>query len=152
MVICVDGSAVSYTSCFNTLIVYIILFFFFNDTATPEIYTYRHTLSLHDALPISAIAEPFAERGAGQQGHDDGELIGGDDPHRFRRGDLQRLRDRRQGDIGDGGVEHHQHQGAEHATDRGRAPGLRQRSEEHTSELQSLMRISYAVFCLKKNT
>src|SRR3546814_5121936 len=43
------------------------------------------------------------------------------------------------------------------------APALRQhgvalskltvvdRSEEHTSELQSLMRISYAVFCLKKN-
>src|SRR3546814_9725775 len=27
----------------------------------------------------------------------------------------------------------------------------RERSEEHTSELQSLMRISYAVFCLKKN-
>src|SRR3546814_13629691 len=27
---------------------------------------------------------------------------------------------------------------------------LRTRSEEHTSELQSLMRISYAVFCLKK--
>src|SRR3546814_5979466 len=26
------------------------------------------------------------------------------------------------------------------------------RSEEHTSELQSLMRISYAVFCLKQNT
>src|SRR3546814_9121718 len=38
------------------------------------------------------------------------------------------------------------------------SPGLRTgvgsqaaRSEEHTSELQSLMRISYAVFCLKKN-
>src|SRR3546814_9857104 len=28
--------------------------------------------------------------------------------------------------------------------------GTRVRSEEHTSELQSLMRISYAVFCLKK--
>src|SRR3546814_1002408 len=28
--------------------------------------------------------------------------------------------------------------------------GLYKRSEEHTSELQSLMRISYAVFCLKK--
>src|SRR3546814_7465755 len=28
--------------------------------------------------------------------------------------------------------------------------GRRQRSEEHTSELQSLMRISYAAFCLKK--
>src|SRR3546814_5566233 len=33
--------------------------------------------------------------------------------------------------------------------DRPRAPA---RSEEHTSELQSLMRISYAVFCLKKKT
>src|SRR3546814_3036421 len=30
------------------------------------------------------------------------------------------------------------------------ANGLRQRSEEHTSELKSLMRNSYAVFCLKK--
>src|SRR3546814_1000882 len=28
------------------------VFFFFNDTATTEIYTYLHTLSLHDALPI----------------------------------------------------------------------------------------------------
>src|SRR3546814_6257358 len=38
---------------------------------------------------------------------------------------------------------------------RGAAPAVaggqqRRRSEEHTSELQSLMRISYAVFCLKK--
>src|SRR3546814_10556866 len=31
-----------------------------------------------------------------------------------------------------------------------RMHSLRSRSEEHTSELQSLMRISYAVFCLKK--
>src|SRR3546814_5118219 len=31
-----------------------------------------------------------------------------------------------------------------------RVPEETQRSEEHTSELQSLMRISYAVFCLKK--
>src|SRR3546814_5404586 len=30
--------------------------------------------------------------------------------------------------------------------------GHARRSEEHTSELQSLMRISYAVFCLKKKT
>src|SRR3546814_16601444 len=30
--------------------------------------------------------------------------------------------------------------------------GVEGRSEEHTSELQSLMRISYAVFCLKKKT
>src|SRR3546814_9766578 len=34
------------------------------------------------------------------------------------------------------------------AADREKVP----RSEEHTSELQSLMRISYAVFCLKKKT
>src|SRR3546814_5308840 len=32
------------------------------------------------------------------------------------------------------------------------AQRLAQRSEEHTSELQSLMRISYAVFCLKNKT
>src|SRR3546814_2081529 len=40
---------------------------------------------------------------------------------------------------------------AAHARDLGRhARAPRIRSEEHTSELQSLMRISYAVFCLKK--
>src|SRR3546814_7874522 len=45
---------------------------------------------------------------------------------------------------------------AEHAArganrlDFGVAGGIVARSEEHTSELQSLMRISYAVFCLKK--
>src|SRR3546814_1234338 len=38
---------------------------------------------------------------------------------------------------------------AMHATRRFQAVD---RSEEHTSELQSLMRISYAVFCLKKKT
>src|SRR3546814_6516994 len=39
------------------------------------------------------------------------------------------------------------HAGAAHLVDGGGA-----RSEEHTSELQSLMRISYAVFCLQKKT
>src|SRR3546814_3033577 len=38
------------------------------------------------------------------------------------------------------------HDGQRH----GRHQAPQQRSEEHTSELQSLMRISYAVFCLKK--
>src|SRR3546814_4135547 len=33
----------------------------------------------------------------------------------------------------------------------GNGSQIHMRSEEHTSELQSLMRISYAVFCLKKN-
>src|SRR5216110_1065822 len=32
----------------------LVFFFFFNDTATTEIYTSSHTLSLHDALPISS--------------------------------------------------------------------------------------------------
>src|SRR3546814_1305048 len=36
--------------------------------------------------------------------------------------------------------------------DRRWARAWSRRSEEHTSELQSLMRISYAVFCLKKKT
>src|SRR3546814_9112624 len=35
--------------------------------------------------------------------------------------------------------------------ERAGAAAVRLRSEEHTSELQSLMRTSYAVFCLKKN-
>src|SRR3546814_16711996 len=34
------------------------IYFFLNDTATTEIYTYRHTLSLHDALPISPPSRP----------------------------------------------------------------------------------------------
>src|SRR3546814_1185668 len=48
------------------------------------------------------------------------------------------------------GAEETDRSGGGHAGARRRArPG---RSEEHTSELQSLMRISYAVFCLKKKT
>src|SRR3546814_5771335 len=38
----------------------------------------------------------------------------------------------------------------QHAKKAGAMPLGVERSEEHTSELQSLMRISYAVFCLKK--
>src|SRR3546814_2895756 len=45
-------------------------------------------------------------------------------------------------------------EGARPASGRNNLPGRKRhcRSEEHTSELQSLMRISYAVFCLKKQT
>src|SRR3546814_9983856 len=42
--------------------------------------------------------------------------------------------------------------GASFAQARGALCAAAPRSEEHTSELQSLMRISYAVFCLKKKT
>src|SRR3546814_7374137 len=41
-------------------------------------------------------------------------------------------------------------QSGEDPKKRARRPVTKERSEEHTSELQSLMRISYAVFCLKK--
>src|SRR3546814_7045868 len=57
-----------------------------------------------------------------------------DSPHRPRRAHLARS---------DRGVTLHRHcERSEAMTDK--------RSEEHTSELQSLMRISYAVFCLNK--
>src|SRR3546814_7167777 len=47
-------------------------------------------------------------------------------------------------------VQHFRHARARARTMPSQGQGLR--SEEHTSELQSLMRISYAVFCLKKKT
>src|SRR3546814_2375813 len=59
------------------------------------------------------------------------------------------------GPVGDGGCDGHgaKFPGPGRASDAirhtGPARSLVARSEEHTSELQSLMRISYAVFCLK---
>src|SRR2546422_9088003 len=46
-------------------------FFFFNDTATTEIYT----LSLHDALPISQRSLARADRQAGSAAHSRGDLL-----------------------------------------------------------------------------
>src|SRR3546814_6951597 len=103
-----------------------LFFFCFNDTATTEIYTYGHTLSLHDALPIlrQALIHNSAWRGysyasiSGQCAARPSQSAPGLDvrwPARCVSG-----------------------------------PCATWRSEEHTSELQSLMRISYAVFCLKK--
>src|SRR6187397_3731407 len=80
---------------FSSVIFFSYVFFFFNDTATTEIYTVYNTLSLHDALPICWPMPPSC------------------------------------------------------APPRAGSPRCR-RSEEHTSELQSLYTISYAVFCLKK--
>src|SRR3546814_6705776 len=90
-----------------------LITFFFNDTATTEIYTYGHTLSLHDALPISrpsprVIAASSRTMVATGSAHGSAALTAS------------------------------------------RCRSASSRSEEHTSELQSLMRISYAVFCLKK--
>src|SRR3546814_6233794 len=112
--------------------------FFFNDTATTEIYTYCHTLARHDALPIYlgpvGIARQRAARLLGQPGGAGSRLA---EPRRYRRS-----RHRRADRAGYLGAVARQPHPAH--------PRTRPRSEEHTSELQSLMRISYAVFCLKK--
>src|SRR3546814_18875636 len=97
----------------------------FNDTATTEIYTYCHTLSRHDALPSFAATVQRAPEGKLLAGD-----VGGYAAMLFSDG---------QGAVGGAGIDKH---GLDFKTFR--------RSEEHTSELQSLMRISYAVFCLKK--
>src|SRR3546814_1724548 len=93
-------------------------YFFFNDTATTEIYTYGHTRSLHDALPICDL---LSRRGQDGQAAQPFEAVA----------QLTRIA--------------HADRIAGKTFDR-----LADRSEEHTSELQSLMRISYAVFCLQK--
>src|SRR3546814_2821651 len=97
---------------------------FFNDTASTEIYTYVHTLSLHDALPISyPLATSLLTTSAASAKALPGRETAGREPPGGPVGAI--------------------------LSDPARAFDLR-RSEEHTSELQSLMRISYAVFCLKK--
>src|ERR1051325_5691659 len=95
--------------------------FFFNDTATPEIYT----LSLPDALPISARAPGPAD---------------------CPRSSRARSRSRRRA-----GCPHAASRAARMPRSRSRARAARwsngaDRSEEHTSELQSPYVISYAVF------
>src|SRR3546814_2620871 len=88
-----------------------------------------HTLSLHAALPILGL-----------------ELLRRHEPveRMMLRRRLEVLADGEEIDIGAAQVVHDLHD---------LLPALAQpdhRSEEHTSELQSLMRISYTVFCLKK--
>src|SRR3546814_2674620 len=58
----------------------------------------------------------------------------------------------RHGDLGHPGQPGKVGHGQPSARDRLRAGFRRLRSEEHTSELHSLMRTSYAVFCFKKKT
>src|SRR3546814_4266949 len=74
--------------------------------------------------------------------------------HRSRgREGLRRAATRRMGHIGKavyGRPDKQQSEQARRHRQHYKAPHHIARSEEHTSELQSLMRISYAVFCLKK--
>src|SRR3546814_6365166 len=67
----------------------------------------------------------------------------------FRVAGARRLRLANQGEIADG---NHARPAGELARVAVAVGEGVERSEEHTSELQSLMRISYAVFCLKKKT
>src|SRR3546814_6953464 len=116
------------------------MYFFFNDTATPEIYTYRHTLSLHAALPIfGATAQEAAGRRAVRSCPQTPAAV----PART---------DRRR-DVADGCCD------PRHIAPAGSslpAPGHRLagagRSEEHTSELQFLMSIPHAFLYLKNNS
>src|SRR3546814_16260342 len=79
-----------------------LLCFFCNDTATTEIYTSFHTLSLHDALPISVVgaeffADPEFTRRTGS-GYDAIELI--KNRHRFvDRDDVLRARKQNPSDL-----------------------------------------------------
>ena len=109
------------------LFCFVLFCFFFNDTATTEIYT----LSLHDALPIcEAAAATLLSPGAVP---------------------LNLLLPRKLTGVGTRGS-------LGSSCDRGNTTAARSwcsnhattRSEEHTSELQSPVPISYAVFCLKK--
>src|SRR3546814_2739523 len=108
------------------MIVCVILFVVSIAPAPTEIYPYCNTLSLHDALPISRRAGQRAARARLAAG-------AAPLPARHRAGHD----DHRLGAGGAGGA-------------RAAVPGHRHRSEEHTSELQSLMRHSYAVFCFEK--
>src|SRR3546814_6045011 len=111
----------------------IFVVFFFKDTATPEVYTYLHTLSLHDALPISRWPEP------------------GIRSRRRSAATTPRCGSAEASTAWTYRCSAPACSGARSITDsRVATISTVLRSEEHTSELQSLMRISYAVFCLKK--
>src|SRR5687768_18006393 len=95
-------------------------FFFFNDTATTEIYT----LSLHDALPISS---------------DGGHQLPRQPPHRDQQARRRRLRE--------GPAVHH---ALPADFPGGRGPAAAREDRKSTRLNSSHGYISYAVFCLKK--
>ena len=104
------------------------VFFFFNDTATTEIYT----LSLHDALPILKFRRPELTCCRAMLPQSFQNSAKGGPQGNFSLGSkfksLSKLPDPVANFVYISYL----------------------RSEEHTSELQSHVRISYAVFCLKK--
>src|SRR3546814_5868573 len=111
---------------------------FFKDTATTEIYTVGHTLSLHDALPIYCNGvRPSTAANTRLRCCPLNPDSSASSARLVRRANRVFSSSSTSATTG--------------STGRGRSrPSDASRSEEHTSELQSLMRISYAVFCLKK--
>src|SRR3546814_2874401 len=104
---------------------YCMVSFFFNDTATTDIYTYCHTLSLPDARPIWQHSRIIAAWSRISWPQAIGTVRAPKRPC-----SVAGVRP----DISSSGM---------------CSQAALMRSEEHTSELQSLMRTSYAVFCLK---
>src|SRR3546814_5762083 len=127
---------------------------FVNDTATTEIYSYGHTLSLHDALPISSASRPTPCLGCISTPSPGAPLRGRDARRGARRWDCAPpsiccKRATAAKSKKKAIVEAVTQPDWLSCVTRSWMP-TPPRSEEHTSELQSLMRISYAVFCLKK--
>src|SRR3546814_4158798 len=133
-----------------------------NDPATTELYTFLHTRSLPDALPISG--DVACEGGRVRFRHRFDGLL--QRLHlQWRRGGC-RPRDDKRGGVGfraDPAFQPHPHRDRVRPMNDGNTlsgPKIalqgvvkrfgRKRSEEHTSELQSLICISYPVFCFKK--
>src|SRR3546814_8628885 len=108
---------------------YLLTLLVFNVTVTHEMYMYCHSLSRHDVLPFSS--QSLCQ--------DKGRRMTGVSRSMLDRADVSR----RAALLGIAAA-------AAMSPSIVRATGALSRSEEHTSELQSLMRISYAVFCLKK--
>src|SRR3546814_3943069 len=121
---------------------------FFSATAPSGMYPNGHTLALLDAVPIEAAAAAFRGAPRGRRGGSQGDARGARAGHRGTdalRLFVRKLAATRYRSHRPDGAAAHLHPIRSRRTGRGEC-----RSEEHTSELQSLMRISYAVFCLKK--
>src|SRR3546814_16526648 len=109
---------------------WIFVCIFFIDTSTSKIYPYCTTLSLHYALPISAFTAVVLPAPVPPA--------------------VNRMARSRPSGVGWASLDSYRVFTVSLAASCTSALRVRLRSEEHTSELQSLMRISYAVFCLEK--
>src|SRR3546814_5377729 len=119
---------------------YLLGIVFFNYTATTEIYTHLLTLSLNDALPIWPKSPLLSTNDAGG-----GSTVAQIELEEGTDVFIPVTINREAADAISGGCTIQCFPRSVHLD-------VGYRSEEHTSELQSLMRLSYAVFCLKQQT